>query len=275
MNKKIFIKIILFIIIFILAICNICFATTSIDLEMLDELQEKTQNIDINDITEEDILNLYDDLSENYTTEDIAEIIEENKSEIEKQGISSDIIDAGTEILRTTDSETVREIIKEDIDINDIKTKIEEGYSANEIVESIVKEIPTEQKLNIVTKLFFANAIIKTILTLIAIVFIYDTILRAIIYHKAGKHAWAAIIPIYRDVVMYQISDINPWLILLWFVPIIGWIILFGVWIIRKICLPLNFGRGPIFALGNVLFPMIFESIIAFNPNIKYKNEVK
>lgn len=247
-----------------------CFSA-SIDSETLDIIKENAKNIDVNNISEEDILKIYDDLSENYTAEDIAEIVEQNRDEIEKQGVSSEIIDAGTEILKTTDTETIREIIKNDIDISDIQEKIEKGYSADEILQSVIEEIPTAQKVNIVTKLVFANTIIQTILVVIVILIIYNTILRAIIYKKAGKHFWAAFIPIYRDIVMYKICDISPWIMILWFIPVIGWIILFGASIVRKICLAVNFGRGPLFAFGNVLFSIFFESIIAFNPNIKYE----
>ncbi len=271
--------------IIILSYSNLCLAT-SLDSETLEELKEGARNLNldnvpINDIdfnnidnmTEEELLDVYDKVTQEYTTQDIAEIIEENKEEIKKQGISEEVIDAGTEILKTTDTETVREILKEDIDITEIKEKIESGYSPEEIVKSVIKDIPNEQKANIAMKLFITNSIIQNILKVLLIIFIYDTIIRAIIYHKAGKHAWAAVIPIYRDIVMYKISDLSPWLLLLWFVPVIGWIILFGASIIGRICLAGNFGRGGLFAAGNVLLPIVFESIIAFNPNIKYEQD--
>lgn len=271
MNRKILkIMLIIISIICIIIIGNISFAS-SLDSETMEKLQKETENIDINNITEEEILKVYDNLTQNYTTEEIAEIIEQNKSEIQKQGISEDIINAGTEILKTTDTQTVREIIKNEVDINDIQEKIEKGYTVNQIVKSIINEIPTEQKINIATKVFFANSIVKTILTVMLILFIYDIVLRWIIYGKAGEHSWAAIIPIYRDVVMYRIADMSPWVMLLWFLPIIGWGILFIISIVQRVCLATNFGRSSLFAFGNVLIPIIFESIIAFNPNIKYE----
>lgn len=264
----------------IILICNIVFATT-INSETMEELKSgarelnidttSIQDVDINNITEEDILKVYDELTENYKTEEIAEIIENNKEEIKKQGVSEDLINVGTEILRTTDTETVREILKEDIDIQDIKEKVEKGYSVNEIVKSIVNDIPTTQKINIVSKLFFTNKIVKTVINVLIILFVYDIILRWIIYSKAGESGFAAIIPIYRDIVMYRISDISPWLLLLWFVPVFGWIILIGASFVGRICLAGNFGRGSLFAIGNAFCPALFESIIAFNPNIQYE----
>ena len=286
-NNKIY-KIMAVIVFFFLVIIseNIVFATSNLDSETLEELKEEAKNLNLENIpiddidlsnidnmTEEELLDVYDKVTQEYDTQDIAEIIEDNKEELKKQGISEDVINAGTEILKTTDTETVREILKEDVDITEIKEKIEEGYSPEEIVKSVVKEIPTKQKVNIAMKLFVTNSIIKTVLVVLGIIFIYDLILRWRIYQKAGEHGWAAIIPIYRDIVMYRISDLSPWLLLLWFVPILGWIILFGASIIGRICLAVNFGRGTLFALGNVLIPIVFESVIAFNPNIKYEQE--
>lgn len=286
-NNKIY-KIMAVIVFFFLVIIseNIVFATSNLDSETLEELKEEAKNLNLENIpiddidlsnidnmTEEELLDVYDKVTQEYDTQDIAEIIEDNKEELKKQGIGEDVINAGTEILKTTDTETVREILKEDVDITEIKEKIKEGYSPEEIVKSVVKEIPTKQKVNIAMKLFVTNSIIKTVLVVLGIIFIYDLILRWRIYQKAGEHGWAAIIPIYRDIVMYRISDLSPWLLLLWFVPILGWIILFGASIIGRICLAGNFGRGTLFALGNVLIPIVFESVIAFNPNIKYEQE--
>lgn len=284
-NKKVFQIILIAIISFVILISgNIAFATSNLDSETLEELKKEAKNLNlenipvddinlnnIDNITEEEILNIYDNLTQEYTTEDIAEIIEENKEEIKKQGISEEVIDASTEILKTTDTETVREILKEDIDINEIKEKIEEGYTPEEIVKSVVKEIPAKQKANIAMKLIITNSIVQNILKIVVLIFIYDTILRWRIYKKAGEHGWAAIIPIYRDIVMYKISDLSPWLLLLWFVPVLGWIILIGASIIGKICLAGNFGKGAFFAFGNVVLPIVFESIIAFNPKIEYE----
>ena len=276
MKKKMLkITIISFVCVMMLICYNNCFAT-SLNSEMLEEFKKEAKNINIEDIdhiTEDEILEIYDDVTQNYTTEDIAEIIEENKEEIKKQGISEEVIDAGTEILKTTDTETVREIIKNDIDINDIKEKIEEGYAPEQILKSIVSEIPVQQKANIAMKLFITNKIVQTILKILVVLFIYDIILRWRIYKKAGEHSWAAMIPIYRDIVMYKISGISPWIMLFWFVPILGWLVLFCISIVRRVGLACNFGRNGFFAIGNIILPIVFESIIAFHPNIKYEVE--
>lgn len=273
MKKLILKTIIIFILIFSVSV-SISFATSSNTEDMLNEIQKQVQNIDINNITEDDILKLYDDLSNNYTSEDLAEIIEENKSELQKQGISEEIIDAGTEILKTTDSQTIKDILENDINISEIQEKLESGQDIDRVLQKTVSNIPTKQKINIAIKLFLANKIVKTIIVILVALFIYSTIIRWKLYKKAGEHAWASIIPIYRDIVMYKISDISPFVMLLWLIPIIGWGILFIILLVKRVCIATNFGRGPGFAFGNMLFPIIFESIIAFNPNIQYEEKV-
>ena len=138
-NNKIY-KIMAVIVFFFLVIIseNIVFATSNLDSETLEELKEEAKNLNLENIpiddidlsnidnmTEEELLDVYDKVTQEYDTQDIAEIIEDNKEELKKQGISEDVINAGTEILKTTDTETVREILKEDVDITEIKEKIE------------------------------------------------------------------------------------------------------------------------------------------------------
>ena len=113
--------------------------------------------------------------------------------------------------------------------------------------------------------MFLANQIIKIAMVVIIILFIYRTILRWIIYKKAGKHGWAAIIPIYRQIVLYQICELSPALMLFWLVPIIGWIIMLIVAIMKRFYLAKAFQRGTAFGFGLLLFPTIFNSILAFS----------
>lgn len=242
--------------------------------EMLKEQAEYyARNIDLNNITKEDVLNAYDELSKEYTNEELANVLEEHKEQIQKQGISEEIIGVGQELLKTTDTESVRKIIEEDIDFDSVKEKIEEGYTGNQIIKEVVKETPTEKKIEIAVKLLLANQIVRTILVVVAVLFVYGTVLRWILYKKAGKHGFAAIIPLYRQIVMYKICGLSPWLMLLWFVPILGWLAMIVIAIMKRFLLAKNFGRGTLFGFGVLLFAPIFESVLAFNSKIKYEGE--
>lgn len=248
----------------VFAICEQVQAKENEDLTQ-QEIEYYSRNIDVNEIDKEDILKAYDELSEKYSNEEIANIIEENKEEIKKQGISEDVISAGTTLLKTTDTERVKEIIENDIDVEEIKEKLEQGYTPNQALKSTIEEIPNEKKAEIIIKMFLANQIIKIAMVVIIILFIYRTILRWIIYKKAGKHGWAAIIPIYRQIVLYQICELSPALMLFWLVPIIGWIIMLIVAIMKRFYLAKAFQRGTAFGFGLLLFPTIFNSILAFS----------
>lgn len=235
------------------------------------EAQTYAENIDVNNITKDDILNAYDEVTSQYSSEEIVKIIEENKEEIKEQGVSEDIINAGEKFIRETDTEQIREIIKNDIDIEDIKNKLEQGYTPNEILTSIIEEMPTNQKVEMAIKFLLANRIVKTAVIILIIWLVYSTIIRWIIYSKAGKHGWAAIIPIYRQIVMYQVCGITPLFMLLWFIPILGWIVMFVMAIVKRFSLASSFGRSGLFGFGLLILPPIFQAILAFNPNIKYE----
>ncbi len=237
------------------------------------QIENYAQDIDINNISTEEILKVYDELSEQYSNEEIANMIEEHKEEIKDQGVSEEVIAAGTGFLKTTDTETVREIIKNDIDLEEIQRKIEQGYTVNQALQNAVQETPNDKKIEIFVKLLLANQIVRAILIVLGVLFVYGTILRWILYKKAGKNGWAAIIPVYRQITMYQICGLSPWLMLLWLIPIFGWIAMLIIAIMKRFCLSNVFGKGALFGFGILLLPPIFQSILAFNPNIEYEGE--
>lgn len=234
--------------------------------EIQEQLEAYAQQIDVNNLSKEDILKIYDIVSEQYSPENIAEMIEENAEEIEEQGVSKEVISAGANFIRTTDAKSIRNMIENNIDVEDIKQKINQGYTADEILNSVVQETPTEKKIEIILGILLANQIIKTVFFTLLLLFVYGTILRWCIYQKAGKPGWAAIVPVYRQIVMYQVCGLSPWLMLLWFVPILGWLAMLVIAIMKRFCLAKEFGRGSLFGFGLLFLPVIFQSILAFSP---------
>lgn len=91
------------------------------------------------------------------------------------------------------------------------------------------------------------------------------------IFTKAGKPGWAAIIPVYNLVVLYQIVGMNPlWLLVLIgmiipFVNFIAAIVFFVLTILVDIKLAKAFGKSGAFAVGLVFLPFIFQCILAFD----------
>ena len=75
-------------------------------------LGDENGDIDVTKLVTE-----YEELTKEYSNDEIADMIEENKDVLEKKGISSEAISDGTEVLRNMEPEKVTKILKEDIKI--------------------------------------------------------------------------------------------------------------------------------------------------------------
>lgn len=114
------------------------------------------------------------------------------------------------------------------------------------------------------------GAVVSFLMTYAFIVFII-AILTIIanwkIFTKAGEKGWKSIIPIYNMVILFRISGISPWWILLYLlapVPLIGVIASFGLMIYLYINLAKAFGKGAGFTVGLILLNTIFVMILGF-----------
>ena len=278
-NKK-FNTIIIFLIVFIMFqtifTCNVIAANDG-GKQAKEQLEQYARNIDLNNIKKEDVLKAYDEISENYSNEELSGLLEEYREELKQQGVSEDIIDYGKDIIENTDKGTVRGSIEKDIDYDVLNKNIEDSIESENKVTSLVSEMPTNKKIELVFRLLWANKNFRTVaifsLIIFIIIFIYETILRWIIYSKAGKHGWAAIVPLYRQIVMYKVCGLSPFLILFWFLPVLGWAIMIVISIVKRFKFAKVFGRGVGFGFGLLFFRLIFESIIAFNSKIRYINK--
>jgi hypothetical protein len=81
-----------------------------------------------------------------------------------------------------------------------------------------------------------------------------------IVYAKAGKPGWAAIVPIYNIIVLLEIVGKPWWWLLLMFVPLANIVILIMVYH----NLSLSFGKDVGFTIGLILLGIIFFPILAF-----------
>ncbi len=268
MKKKIFTSIILSLaIIFCISFVK---ADNTIEINNLDDIKNLIEFSANGTVDIYDVLQAYKDLSENYSNEDIADAIEENKDLLKEQGVSENVIDSGTSVLRSVDAKQLNKILSEDINIDEIQQQLDAGATPAEIIDSIQQDMSTTDKISLGVNIIMAFTIVKTIIWIIVILIIYNIIIRWRIYKKAGKHGWAALIPIYRDVIMYKICDVSPWVLLLLLVPVIGWFILLIVNIYTKFTLAEGFGKGIGFGFGLWILGPIFEAILAFSRKSKY-----
>ncbi|MCS7074446.1 MAG: DUF5684 domain-containing protein [Bacteroidia bacterium] len=81
-----------------------------------------------------------------------------------------------------------------------------------------------------------------------------------VIFTKAGKPGWAAIVPIYNFIVLLQIIGKPWWWVLLLLIPIVNIVIA----ILTNYYLAKVFGKGIGFTIGLVLLGFIFLPILAF-----------
>ena len=89
--------------ILILGVGNSVFATD----KSVVENYIKDNKINVNNITSTDVLNMYQDLSKEYSNDEIADMIDSYSAELEQGGVSSNTISTGTKVLRQTDSSTL------------------------------------------------------------------------------------------------------------------------------------------------------------------------
>ena len=80
------------------------------------------------------------------------------------------------------------------------------------------------------------------------------------IFTKAGKPGWAAIVPIYNLIVLFDIVGRPLWWIVLFFVPFVNFVIA----IILVVDLAKVFGKGAGFAVGMLLLPIVFYPMLGF-----------
>ncbi len=79
-------------------------------------------------------------------------------------------------------------------------------------------------------------------------------------FTKAGEAGWKSIIPIYNLIVLLKIVGREWWWVILFLIPIVGFI----VWIIVALDLAKSFGRGTGFGIGLIFLTPIFALILGF-----------
>lgn len=100
----------------------------------------------------------------------------------------------------------------------------------------------------------------------IIVMIIYIGIMVAVIagmwkaFAKAGQPGWAVLVPIYNIYVMTQIAKKPGWWVLLFFVPLVNYVIIF----ILMIAIAKNYGKETGFGIGLALLGIVFWPILGF-----------
>lgn len=249
---------------------------SELDIENKEDVQETITNYILTINTEgltqsilSDVIELYSDLTEVYSNEQISDMLDNCKGKLSQYGVNEENLDSITTVLRNLNTTQTKEVL-EKINVKEITQKLNNGESIQSIINDLMQNMTTTEKVDLVVSLLLSANIIKNILIVLIIIFIYRTLLRCVIYKKAGKHAWAPFIPIYRNIVMLKICGMSPWWLLLLLVPVIGWIGLLLVSVASKFMLAEKFGKGVAFSFGLWLLAPIFETILVFSRKIQY-----
>jgi hypothetical protein len=80
------------------------------------------------------------------------------------------------------------------------------------------------------------------------------------IFEKAGKPGWAAIVPIYNQIVLLEIIDKPLWWFVLLCIPCVN--IVFSILVFLE--LANKFGKSGGFAAGLILLPVVFVPMLGF-----------
>jgi hypothetical protein len=86
-------------------------------------------------------------------------------------------------------------------------------------------------------------------------------------FEKAGKPGWAAIIPIYNQIVLAEIGGKPSWWGVLCLIPLAG--IVFAIWILNVAIK--SFGKDEGFTIGTIFLPFVFWPILGFSKDIQYR----
>jgi Family of unknown function (DUF5684) len=80
------------------------------------------------------------------------------------------------------------------------------------------------------------------------------------VFTKAGKYGWAAIIPFYNTWTMCEVAKRPGWWLILLFIPFVNIV----VWFIVAIDLAKAFGKGTGYGVGVALLSFIFIPMLGF-----------
>lgn len=102
------------------------------------------------------------------------------------------------------------------------------------------------------------------------LVAIFMVVSMCLIFKKAGREWWEAIIPFYNLYVLTLITRQPVWIIIGFFLPVLNWITA----IYLQYQLSKRFGYDIPFTIGLVLLPFIFLPILAFGNATYLASEV-
>lgn len=118
-------------------------------------------------------------------------------------------------------------------------------------------DVVHESTFGILPEVVIGSFIILGIITLISLISM------AIVYKKAEKPWWSALVPIYNLIIELELATMPMWTIILLFIPIVNIVVM----IKAKMNIAIAFNKKKEFGIGLTFLPFIFYPILAFGKN--------
>lgn len=231
---------------------------SGIDTSKLTDLKNTIENMRKGETNLDTLLNLYEDISNVLSNEEMVMFINNNKTALANAGISKSLLNTTASLLRNFEPRTIIDIVRNDLNLEEAISASAEGASADSILKSAFKKTSTFDKIIIFFKLLFSNGFIRLLTAFIIVISIYSVFITSYIFKKAGKPAYCTVIPVYRDIIHLKLCNFSPWLLLLAFIPFIGWLALAAISVVGKFELSRNFGHGFLFGLRSFILTSSF-----------------
>ncbi len=231
---------------------------SGIDTSKLSDLENTIENMPKGETSIDSVLIFYQEVSTVISNEEMVTFIENNKEVLSNAGLSKSLLNTSASLFKNFDVETVIEVVKNNLMLQDAIASSEDGASVDTILKDAIKKTPTLDKIKIIFKLLFSNGFIRLLTSFIIVLSLYSIFITSYIFKKAGKPAYATAIPVYRDIIHLKLCNFSPWLLLLAFVPLIGWLALAAISVVAKFELSRNFGHGFLFGLRAFVFTSSF-----------------
>ena len=147
-----------------------------------------------------------------------------------------------------------------------------ENITSFEELANLVAEnsnLTTTQSAGVVGGLFGILAgMIAVVIVVALVIYVLLVIAQWKIFTKAGEAGWKSIIPFYNIAILYKISNMSPWLVLVYIgtiIPILNifaGIAIYVFTLYQKINLAKGFNKETGFTVGMIVLPTIYSLIL-------------
>lgn len=102
--------------------------------------------------------------------------------------------------------------------------------------------------------------VFRTVMLAALVLGLTMTVAMGTIFAKAGRPAWACLVPFYNLYILCDVASVPAWVLIGMFFPLLNLV----SWVLICLGLAQNFGRSTSFAVGLMLMSPVFLPVLAF-----------